>query len=177
MFTGSEYGLAAGVLYSGMIAAACASDVRSRRIPNKLVAVLAVAGLLYSMTAPPVWRGGLLALAGLFIGFAIWVPFYAMGILGAGDVKLFAAAAAWLRPVGTLEAAAIAAIAGAVLSVIWLFAERGARGAGRAIWIAYVQPLSLANRPSVERTRRRFPYGVALAIGLLVAAWLPGMIL
>ena len=40
MFTGSEYGLAAGVLYSGMIAAACASDVRSRRIPNKLVAVL-----------------------------------------------------------------------------------------------------------------------------------------
>ncbi|HMN10631.1 MAG TPA: prepilin peptidase [Gemmatimonadaceae bacterium] len=117
-------GVPAGALFGGafllLVAFACVSDVRARRIPNALVAVLATAGIAFSVVrlAPLAGLGS--ALSGMALGLAIWIAFYALGLLGAGDVKFFAAAAAWLGPAGAWRASLIAAAIGGVLAVGFL---------------------------------------------------------
>jgi Flp pilus assembly protein protease CpaA len=95
-------------------------------------------------------------------------------MLGAGDVKFFAAAALWLTPGQVVHAAFYTAAAGAVLSVLWLVLEHGARfGLARAIMVSQA-PLTAAREARVGGPpRRHIPYGIAMAAGLVAAAWLP----
>ena len=110
-FVGSLGLLAAGACFIGALAVASTSDVRSRRIPNRLVVVLALLGLAFSMVTLGPSVGASRALIGFGIGFGLWIPFYALGMLGAGDVKLFAAACCWLAPSQAFGAAFLSAIA------------------------------------------------------------------
>jgi len=116
-------------------------------------------------------------MGGLLIGFACWLPFYALGWLGAGDVKLFAAAGSWLGPLRTIEGALVAAIAGAVLALVWMGWTYGARKGATDLAIALTLPSTLARGPAAQATRKTLPYGVALALGALTAAWAPGLLL
>ncbi|AIF46563.1 A24 family peptidase [Dyella japonica] len=68
------------------------SDLYARRVPNKWLA----AALLLAIAATVLpWIGGITPLAwpsltGFAIGLTAMLPFYAIGWMGAGDVKLFA---------------------------------------------------------------------------------------
>ena len=124
-FEGAPVALAAGLVFSTILVVAAIGDLRTRRIPNKLVAVLAVAGIAYSVVRVPVLPGLLQAGGGLLAGLACWLPFYALGWLGAGDVKLYAAAGAWLGPARAAEGALVGALFGAVLSLIWMMKSQG----------------------------------------------------
>jgi prepilin peptidase CpaA len=107
---------------------------------------------------------------------ALWLPFWLLGWLGAGDVKFFAGAAAWLGPWGALEAAGIGDLVVAVLTVGWLGWERGIRVAVEKSLIAMIHPKILASPSVTTNDRRRLvPYGLALAIGLLIAGWFPSL--
>ena len=90
-------------------------DVRTRRIPNVLTLGGAAAALVYAAQA-----GGLAgvgaALGGWFLGAALFFPFFALGGMGAGDVKLIAAFGAWLGPADTVPLAIFASIAGGVFA-------------------------------------------------------------
>src|SRR5262245_7652783 len=79
------------------LAIAVWSDVKSRRIPNKLV----LAGTIVAFALQTVLPAGagllnpqggslgfLSALAGFGVGFAVLLPVYLMRAMGAGDVKL-----------------------------------------------------------------------------------------
>lgn len=183
MFEGNLLRLAFGVLFTVLLSAACVSDIRSRRIPNRLVGVLAVAGIIFSAVASESWlaMGG--AVLGIALGFAIWVVFYAVGVLGAGDVKLAAAAGAWLGVGGIWRASLVAAVAGGILAVFMLARERRMRDAFSRIGMS-VSTGSLAmlratadDQPVTGSPRGRpMPYGVALAVGALVAGWFPGVL-
>lgn len=167
-------GVAAGALFVALLAAACVTDARERRIPNRLVLVLLVLGLVSAIAAAPTAGGlGRALLAGA-LGFAIWIPFYAFRMLGAGDVKFFAAAAVWLAPAQVVHAALYTAVAGAVLSVLWLVLEYGpAYGLARAVFV-YDAPATAAAQSRVAGPpRRHIPYGIAMAIGLALVVWLP----
>ena len=177
MFAGSSFRIAAGGMYSVLLVAACVTDVRQRRIPNPLVIALAVTGLAYSVSMEP-WLGGLgRALGGLALGFAIWIGFYAVGAIGAGDVKLFAAAGAWLGPGGAWRAALVAAAFGGVLALAALARERRVREGLEKVMVSVssrsVAPL--AADPATPRSQQ-LPYGVALACGALIVAWIPGVL-
>src|SRR4051812_33482293 len=116
------------MLYSMLLVIACITDVRWRRIPNALVLVLALTGFAFSVALEPWWPGLLRAGSGLTLGFAIWILFHVAGGMGAGDVKLFAAAAAWLGPGGAWRGALVAGPGGGVLlrwALVW---ERAAPG-------------------------------------------------
>jgi prepilin peptidase CpaA len=54
---------------------------------------------------------------GLMVGFAITFVFFALGGMGAGDVKLFAGIGAWLGPVGVVQVFVIERVVGLVLVV------------------------------------------------------------
>src|SRR5256885_6404248 len=102
----------------GLLAAASYSDQRFQLIPKKLTLSLLGLGLTFnlvrgawmggqglsawSLAGGSVWLGlldGLLfALAGFALGFAVFFVLWILGACGGGDVKLFAAVAAWLGP-------------------------------------------------------------------------------
>ena len=61
------------------------------------------------------------------MGLGLWLPFWLMGLLGAGDVKFFAAASGWIGVALTWRAALLAAVLGGVMSLIVLIYRRGVR--------------------------------------------------
>ena len=177
MFAGSAFRLLAGGVFTLLLAYACWSDLRTRRIPNALVAVLAVAGLEFSVASAPIMPGLAHGFGGLLLGLALWVPFYALGWIGAGDVKLFAAAGAWLGPAGALDAMVLAAVAGGALGLAWMLWQRGGvAGTLVGIWVTRVAWRGLIRPPTDVPLQARLPYGVALAVGAALAGWLPDLI-
>ena len=101
----------------GIAALACATDLRSARIPNWLTLGAMVAGLCFHAMLPG--SGGIGAAAlGLLVGLLVFFPFFALGALGAGDVKLMAALGAWIGAAAVVNVALYGAVAGGVLAVI-----------------------------------------------------------
>ena len=176
MFTGSYVHLAGGAVFTMLLVAGCISDLRTRRIPNELVLAILATGWLFAFTSNDVLRAFGLSLAGTAVGFGIWIVFYLLGVIGAGDVKFFAAAGAWLGPGATWRAALIAAIAGGILAVLFLVRERRLTEVlKRAALAASTGSLAAISEQTVipDAKHRPLPYGVALAIGALVTAWVP----
>ena len=175
VFSGSLFRLLSGGVFSVLLVIACVTDVRWRRIPNALVLTLALTGFAFSVWVEP-WLVGLgRAMSGLALGFVIWIVFYVIGAIGAGDVKLFAAAGAWLGPAATWRAALVGAAIGGVLAIAVLLRERRARQ-GLENVMASISTRSLAVLAPGASNSRQLPYGVALACGALIVAWIPGLL-
>src|SRR3982750_4040474 len=98
-------------LVSAVLVEAAVIDGRQLRVPNWLTYHFALGGL-----ALAAWTGGLpalgWALTGLAVGLALLLPLYAIGGMGAGDVKLLAGVGAWMGPVVTAWAFAASAMVG-----------------------------------------------------------------
>jgi prepilin peptidase CpaA len=175
-FEGPPLALAAGFVFSTILVVAAIGDLRTRRIPNKLVATLAVLGIAYSVARSPVFGGFIAAGGGILVGLACWLPFYMLGWLGAGDVKLYAAAGAWLGPLRSVEGAVVAALFGTLLSVIWMLKSQGVKNAAETLGLAAGSPQLLSPDPSGSRRSASLPYGVAIAFGALWAGWMPRLL-
>src|SRR5205085_10518848 len=80
-----------------LVLTAAMYDVRYRRIPNWLVAIGLVAGVLM---ASVFFRGDGLrtAFLGAALAFAIYLPLFALRATGAGDLKLMVAVGAFTGP-------------------------------------------------------------------------------
>ncbi|OWA34446.1 prepilin peptidase [Saccharibacillus sp. O16] len=76
------------------LVAAFATDVRSRKIPNRLNLMFVLSGLLFNGVVGG-WEGLLFALKGGAVGFGVLFVLYVLGAVGAGDVKLFAGIGVW----------------------------------------------------------------------------------
>jgi prepilin peptidase CpaA len=106
---------AAGLAAAALGCAAVAADLRYGIIPNWLTVAGVAAGLACGL-----WSGGARGLgsaaAGTAVGLLVFFVLHVMGGMGGGDVKLMAGFGALLGPSGILEAALLAAIAGALLA-------------------------------------------------------------
>lgn len=170
-------GPAAGGAFALLLAAACVCDVRTRRIPNVLVAVTALAGVAAAAVSATPGAGALRALAAIGLGLVLWLPFHVLGMLGAGDVKFFAAAAAWIGPAAVPRAALVAALGGGVLALAMLLfgGARRTELAALALVVRHPRLLPTVAAQASAGTRRTLPYAVPMAVGLAVGAWLsPG---
>lgn len=141
-------------------------DLKERRIPNALVVVTTVLGITYALITLGTARGALAAVEGVAVGLALWLPWWWFGLIGAGDVKFFAAAAAWLGPRGAVSAAVITALLGGLLGATWLLA--------RAVVLRRASAsTAVANEAEgVGHAAVTLPYGVPMALGLGIAAWI-----
>jgi prepilin peptidase CpaA len=141
---------------TGLLAWAAVSDVRSRRIPN--VAVLAIVGLfgLWVLAGKGAGLGS--AVGAAAIAFAIGYVLYLFKVMGAGDVKLFAAVALFTGMGYLLLFALATSLAGGGVAVGSVVA-RPRRGA-----------VMLALRGKGD-FGRGVPYGVAIAIGGALVIW------
>ena len=174
-FAGSIAGMIASGVFALLLVCVAISDLRSRRIPNVLVLALLVTGFLFSVVTRGLLAGTGAAAAGFVLGLVLWFPFYLLKTLGAGDVKFFAAAGAWLGPVGTLEAAAAAALIGGALAVLSLLKEHGWTFGSMRVLHGLQQPGTLRGGGGLA-PRGKLPYGVPMALGLAAAAWLPNFL-
>ena len=157
--------LAAVALCGG---AAATIDLRTRRVPNRLTASIAVLGLaLAAWHATGVTVAG--ALAGLALGLLLMLPGHLIGATGAGDVKLFAAIGTLLGPTHIVMAFLYTAIAGGVLAVI--VAMRRRRLQETVERTAVLVRTGGSNVGEIERGtgNNRFAYAPAIAIGALAA--------
>jgi len=172
-FSGSAVTMLGGACFTLALVVASIWDIRSRRIPNWLVIALAVLGVCFSAVVQSPSAGVPRALFGLLLGFGLWIPFYALRMLGAGDVKLFAAASCWMAPSQIFGAAIAAALAGGVLSVIGLVLAHGLGLTMLRVAHGLRDPKMLATPLAVPAGRKTLPYGLAMTAGLLIAAWFP----
>lgn len=164
-----------GIILTSMLIAACWTDLRARRIPNLLVVVTATAGIILAVATSSWLAGFAHAGGGLLTGLAIWLPFFAFGMLGAGDVKLYAAASTFLGARSAVEGALYTALYGGLLAAMFMIATSGWSAALFRIGSAAHEPMLL--RQDTSHQRRRMPYALAIAAGVLTALWWPGHIL
>lgn len=78
-----------------LVTAACCCDYRKKKIPNMLIALTALADLIWCFWTDGLSGAGACLVKILFTG-ALMYPLFAIGTLGAGDVKLFGVAAGTL---------------------------------------------------------------------------------
>lgn len=167
------------VIYAGAIAVAVIAtvwDLKSRRIPNGLtfgaaLIAIAVNGYLYGLS------GAGAAVAGWLIGVAFFLPIFALGGMGAGDVKLLAALGAWLGPVLVAWVALFSLIAGGVIGVAVAVAYGYLTQAFANIMWMFQFWRSEGPRPVPDVTLAthkgpRLAYAVPVFAGLMVTLWL-----
>jgi prepilin peptidase CpaA len=143
---------------SVILAWAAVSDIQKRIIPN--VSVLALLGLFlpWAMLVLGFGQPLVSALAAAAIAFVVTFALYAFKVIGAGDSKLFAAAALFCGLAYLPLFALATVLAGGALAVVSL-AARPKRAA-----------VMLAMRGKGD-WGRGIPYGVAIAIGAAVVMW------
>jgi prepilin peptidase CpaA len=156
---------------------ACAWDLRTRRVPNALTCGAAAAALLYS-----VWQNGFPGLgwsaAGWFTAVALFFPFFALGGLGAGDVKLLGALGAWLGGVSmSLHLACFTALAGGVMALIVVVSRQYFGQAFSNLWMLLMFWRASGLRPLPELTLQgsrgpKLAYALPIAAGALTTLWL-----
>ncbi|MFZ3219414.1 MAG: prepilin peptidase [Rhodoferax sp.] len=154
-------------------------DQRERRIPNVLVVLTLVAGVVLHALGPANERAGLFsafpgalgagqALLGVLTGLLVFLPFYFVGAMGAGDVKFMAALGAFTGPWDAVGLALTVLVAGGVLALLRMLMKRNSRlvlgnvmvvlgGLGRGGPRAF---------DPVTQSADRMPYAFAFALGL-----------
>ena len=153
-----------------MVALAAFSDIRQRRIPNRLTGALAALYPVYVLVAPtPVaWAAALvLALLVTLVGFGL----FARALIGGGDVKLLAALSLWAGSEQFVWFMLVTTLAGGALSLLALWyrrwggvleAQLGAFGFAATATHGLVSPETPASAAEPAAT---LPYGVAIAAG------------
>ncbi len=156
--------------------AACVFDLRTRRIPNALTYGAALTALVVHGVAGG--TGGLIfAASGWLLGIALFFPFFALGGLGAGDVKLLGALGAWLGPTLVLYVAFYSALAGGALAlVVALRTGYLGRALGNLKFLATFW-MTVGFKPAEGLTLEgagtpRLAYALPMLTGLLVTLWM-----
>ena len=155
------------VAAAGAVVAAVV-DIRTRRIPNALTAMLAGAGLGLAATGiSGVSIPG--SMLGLLLGLALMMPGHLLGATGAGDVKLMAALGALVGPTAVLDTFLFTVLAGGVLAVTIALQRRRLTatlaGTRRLITRAPRARQQIRTATAVNR----FAYGPAIAAGSVAA--------
>lgn len=160
---------------SAVLVVAAFIDGWKLRVPNWLTYHLIAGGLVVSAIVGGV-AGGLWSLAGAALGLALLLPLYAVGGMGAGDIKLLAGVGAWVGPWLLLDAFVWSVLVGAVLALLLVACS----GEFRRHWLllqtiaweilAVRNPVKLAESARARKPKMLLlPYGIPIAIGSIGA--------
>jgi prepilin peptidase CpaA len=160
----------------GLAAVACGCDLRTRRIPQVLTLGGALAGFAFHL-ANGGWSGGASSAAGWALGIALFLAPFALGGLGAGDVKLLGALGAWFGPGDVIWLALYAGVAGGVLALLVSLATGylSEALANVRLLITHWVVNGLGPLPGLTLEHGRGPrlaYAVPILAGTMVRLWL-----
>lgn len=153
-----------------LVAAAVAvyTDLKRGRIPNMLVLAMLVCGL--AVQAIHGWVQVAIALAIFAAVLIAGVPLFSMRIMGGGDVKFMAAAAATLGWPDAVTFLLYTLVAGGVLGVAYSIARGRLRSTLAGVG-ALAFPMLYGARPATSPLRSAtMPYALAILAGALAVA-------
>ena len=181
------------VLLLLLVSLSAAFDAKERRIPNKITFIGIIVGLLFNLFVGG-WMGLLNSFLGMLAGIAIFFLPFAMGGMGAGDVKLMGAIGALMGWRFSLETAIYSALVGGVMVLVYLVYTRKMLDTLSGMLLALVQILNriIQKKGYSEKLMRAeqtfckngkeykkiyIPYGVAIAGGsvLVLIAYSQGI--
>lgn len=155
---------------AGFSAVAALTDLRSGKIYNWLTLPAILAGFVWNLLHSG-GAGALLSLGGIAAGFALLIWIYALGFMGAGDVKLLMAFGAFGGALYALKVFLLALVLGGAMAALQL-ASRGALVPAcgkiyRFFRSVFIKELEI-EVPKIER-KHTMPYGIPLGIA---ACWI-----
>ena len=155
------------------------------KVPNWVTFPMVISGWVYSVafahTMDMTWYEGLgWSLFGTVVGLALLLPAYAIGGMGAGDVKLLAGVGAWMHGQHTFYAFCLSAVIGAVLAVAMVLARKAWKKHYNQFWMIFGEIMTIRDpeQLSTIAAERKssmllLPYGIPIAIGTIVYfAWM-----
>jgi prepilin peptidase CpaA len=165
-------------LLSGVLVVAAVIDGWKLKVPNWITLPLIISGWVYG-TACFGWQGLGWSVVGTALGLGLLLPAYAIGGMGAGDVKLLAGVGAWVGATATLYAFCVSAIFGGIIAVTMVVLTRTWGQHARQFWailseIAVVRdPGALATSAAQRKSSMMLlPYGIPIALGTITYfAW------
>ena len=153
---------------------AAISDLRTRRIPNKLTVPFFFGGLIYQVVFFGLAGLGD-GLIGFAIGFGTLFVLWMIGGGGGGDVKLMGALATWLgmsMTILVLIGSTFCVLAGTVLVMLWSLMTRGiSRTKGQYLATGkqdYKKGEPVKKETTDEKKQRRI---MAYALPVAIATW------
>ncbi|MCO5398533.1 A24 family peptidase [Ralstonia soli] len=154
--------------------AAAAIDAQQRRIPNWLTFGAWLVALPLQMAMHGVGEGLLVWGCGWLTGLAIFLPFYLLRGMAAGDVKLMAAVGAWLGASMALEIALATFVIGGLWALAITLRQKRMAQLGRNLQSILrtsgeVSREGGASKPGADASWSvgSLPYGVAIAAGTI----------
>lgn len=155
---------------------AAATDLRTRKIPNWLTLLLIVSGLAHGAFAATGLGIGM-SFAGLFAAAVIPFVLFAIGAMGAGDVKLMAGVGAWLGPSAGVTVYLLATLLGMAIALGQAAAERRLpvlfrNSAVIALNLLHARHLGLAHAAATGRSATSLSQPLPYAVPVLISAML-----
>lgn len=161
-------------------------DGKELRVPNWITFPMVGTGFVFNMFFNPEvvgWGEGLsFAFLGMCAGLMTLLPLYAVGGMGAGDVKLMAGMGAWLGWNVTLWAFVYTGMVGAALAIVMvLFSRAWKKHYDQFLmiaveWLTIKDPRKLSEI-AAERKPSMYllPYGIPICIGSIAYFFKEGM--
>jgi prepilin peptidase CpaA len=153
------------------------------KVPNWITFPMITSGWAISALSYG-WEGFGWSLVGTAVGLALLLPAYAIGGMGAGDVKLLAGVGAWVGGTTTLYAYCVSAIIGGLIAVGMVLYRRAWHqhyGQFFAIWNEMVtirDPEKLSTIAAERKSRMLLlPYGIPIALGTIAYFAYTGMLM
>ena len=160
------------VVIAPLIIAAMISDAKRCKLPNRIVVCIALLALTLHILIAGL-DGLISAGLGMIIGFCALLPFYLIGMLGAGDIKFLGALGAFLGYQWILQATAAGVLLAGLCALIIILRQKREMAAERwALISAKVASLRMltsdvASYKALAATHKSLPYGVYLGLAAL----------
>jgi prepilin peptidase CpaA len=154
--------------FAAIMLLAAASDLRTRRIPNVLTVVGALAApLLWGLVEGPM--AATAAIVGGGLALLVGMPLFALGGLGGGDAKLLVVMGAFLGPSRLVPALIATGISGALMALAVTIGRGQLRASLAGTWSVALSLVTLGRRGTARTIDSSgaltIPYGVVIAAG------------
>lgn len=173
-------GLLALVPMIMLLLLAARQDINSHRIPNKIVLIGVLFGILLNGFLPEGWGfntqipgaiGWWAAMKGVIVGMAVLLPLYWLRALGAGDVKLMGMVGAFVGTNDVLGAVLATFVVGGIMALLVVMWSRQLAALLHNIkYMLYggAMKLSVGQAPLMNDlpvSVGKLPYAVAITLG------------
>lgn len=151
------------------------------KVPNWLTFPMIALGWVYSFTLSGAagWEGLGYSLLGTVVGLCLLLPAYAIGGMGAGDVKLMAGIGAWMWVDVTVVAFAVSAVVGGLIALAMVLVRKSWQKHHQQFWMIWNEIMTVKSPEKLAEIARHrkptmllLPYGIPMAIGTIAYfAW------
>jgi prepilin peptidase CpaA len=154
-----------------MVSIAAVNDLATRRIPNRLLLAGLAGAMFLSMLSMEPGAVLLSAAGGMLLGLALFLPFYLVRGMAAGDVKMMAVVGFFTGPADAIQIAVFTWCAGGVMALLLVLLRSRLRLAlaniSQLLSGIFVPGAKLSDA-TLPQSAGSMPYGVAIAAGTIV---------